>query len=346
MFYAINKSTKERVNSIFIAENPSYQMPNEDIWFADPDEILNWNELKEKGINEVVVTFIKDKEYINYNGTKVFVSPHFRILNKEALGINIIPESREHKLAKNWIYNRIKNDDLILIYSKINKPEIYENSVSLKELNLDLKRLGIETSVNTTINSRRADIILPLLNKNDLWGNGIIFEVQFSNQFKETEDKRTMDWILKGYSVVWLKPEDFNFLDENFIELKNNKIRIEPFSTMLYYGTKDITKNMKYEIQEQCRLLDKKKVDVLNELNSKFKEIFNLNLDKASLVLAEYLFDIQFTDEVLSIEVCPKCEGRLKIKKRQRDGNKFIGCSNFPQCKYIRDYPKWQNGKN
>lgn len=346
MFWAINKTTKERINSIYLSENPSYQIPNEEEWIADPNEIENWDELKEKNINEIKVIFVKEKEYINYNGTQVFVSPHFRIPNKEKLGINTIPESKEHKLAKNWIYNRIKNDDLILIYSKINKPEKYENSLKLKELELDLNKIGIETSVISS-NNRRADIIVPFLKRDDFWGNGIIFEIQFSPQYQETEEKRTLDWVLKGYSVIWLKYEDFKFLDENFIELKNNKIRIEPFAIILYYGTKDIVKNLKYEIQEQCRLLDKKKNQIFEELGILYTDIIHkASIDgkkEAKTLLIDYFFDSEFEK---NLENCPDCLGILKIKRRRLDQKKFIGCSNYPNCRYMKPYPKRKNGES
>lgn len=41
-------------------------------------------------------------------------------------------------------------------------------------------------------------------------------------------------------------------------------------------------------------------------------------------------------------EVCPHCGGKLVIRiaaKGTRQGNKFLGCSNYPKCRYIKNLP-------
>jgi len=136
MFFAINSKTEEKVNSITIEHNPSYQFLNEEVWYADPDEIESCpNEID---IEKLEVKFREGSvDIINWNGTKYDVSPHFYIINKTKLGINTIPESKEHKLAKNWIYNKIKNKRLIINYSSINKPYKYKNEINLFDLPID-----------------------------------------------------------------------------------------------------------------------------------------------------------------------------------------------------------------
>jgi hypothetical protein len=46
-------------------------------------------------------------------------------------------------------------------------------------------------------------------------------------------------------------------------------------------------------------------------------------------------------DEVTTLEnKCPKCSGELILRtvtRGQNKGNSFYGCSNFPQCRYIRE---------
>ncbi len=34
--------------------------------------------------------------------------------------------------------------------------------------------------------------------------------------------------------------------------------------------------------------------------------------------------------------ICPECEGRMKVRKNPRDGSVFLGCSNYPRCKFTR----------
>lgn len=35
---------------------------------------------------------------------------------------------------------------------------------------------------------------------------------------------------------------------------------------------------------------------------------------------------------------CPLCSGTLVLRRRQRDQNPFLGCTNYPDCRFIADY--------
>ena len=39
-------------------------------------------------------------------------------------------------------------------------------------------------------------------------------------------------------------------------------------------------------------------------------------------------------------ELCPLCQSQLVIRRRKSDNGEFIGCSNFPKCKYVRNIEK------
>lgn len=38
-------------------------------------------------------------------------------------------------------------------------------------------------------------------------------------------------------------------------------------------------------------------------------------------------------------EMCPEC-GHELVKRKSRYGTTFIGCSNYPKCRYIKKEPK------
>ena len=38
-------------------------------------------------------------------------------------------------------------------------------------------------------------------------------------------------------------------------------------------------------------------------------------------------------------EMCPEC-GKELVRRKSRFGTTFIGCSNYPKCKYVRKEPK------
>ena len=260
MFFAINSKTGEKVNSLTIEENPSYQFIKEDIWYADCDEIESCP--KEIDIEKIKVNFREGStDNINCNGTKYDVSPHFYIPNKTKLGINTIPESKEHKLAKNWIYNKLKQKKLILNYSSINKPYKYSNKINLFDLPIDKEKIGIEThSSKIGINSsRRADVICPFMIKHPILGNGIIFEIQFSKQRIKTKISRELDWSIRGYSIAWLYKKDFNEISDLVIDLKKDSVDVDSFANLIKENNRQFVKQLKFCVQEQCRKLEEKK---------------------------------------------------------------------------------------
>lgn len=336
MFFAINSKTNEKVNSITLESNPSYQFIKEDIWFADSDEIEDCP--KGIDINKIIVKFREGaRDIINWNGTKYDISPHFFIPNKEKLGINTIPETKEHKLAKNWVYNRIikSKKELIINYSQINKPYKYKNSVKLSELFINKEMIGIETSCSTFGKRirRRADVICPFISKHQLFGNGIVFEIQFQQQRKTTEFDRELDWAIRGYSVCWLSKEDFNFITDILIDLKKDNVNVSSWASLIKQSNKQHIKNLKYSVQELCRKLDFKKQDIFNSLKEKFEKILTEDLDVQIKELVRDEID-NYSSNFQPI--CPRCNIRAKLIDWNE--SKFWGCSNYPDCKWTSAY--------
>lgn len=344
MFHAINKKTQQTVSSLEVFNNPSYQTPYDEEWIADPDEIRNWDEIKEK-YPEIKVVYVRKREVLNFNGTKFLVAPHFRIPNAKELGINIIPESREHRLAKNWIFNRLIEDDLQLWYSSVNKPFKYVNPIKLLELPLDKIKISIETSVYN-VKRRIADVILPFVYTHPLFGNGIVFEIQFNKQRDSTRENRTFDWAYRGYSVCWLYFDDFNQITDYYIDLKDKSVRVDAFAGILKYSNKEQIKRLKFEIQEQCRLLDDKKKDfefqlddsIINAQNKLIQGCEEFSDVKQTVnYVYERLNKIEEQLKFYNIPTCPDCNVLMTWKKSKYGG--FWGCSNYPQCKRIISIP-------
>lgn len=40
--------------------------------------------------------------------------------------------------------------------------------------------------------------------------------------------------------------------------------------------------------------------------------------------------------EGITIWPCPQCSGKLVKRKNKRSGESFLGCTNFPKCKYTQ----------
>jgi len=338
MFFAINSQTGEKVNSLTVEENPSYQFLNEEKWFADADEIEFCP--KEIDINKIEVRFRNGSiENVNWNGTLYDVSPHFYIPNKTKLGINTIPESKEHKLAKNWIYNKIKQKRLILNYSTINKPYKYNNKINLFDLPIDYEKIGIEISscrIGENI-GRRADVICPFIIKHPILGNGVVFEIQFSRQKIKTKISREYDWSIRGYSIAWLHKDDFENISELIIDLKKEDINVDSFANLIKQNNKSFVRELKFVVQNECRKLDEKKYEIIREIkNSKLEKI-----ETTKEEIKEIIEDEFNRLRGLIQPKCPKCNILMLLKQNKLGTSKFWGCSNYPNCKCTSSYEEY-----
>jgi len=334
MFYAINSKTEEKVNSLTIEENSSYQFLNEEIWYADSDEIESCPD--EINITKIKVNFRQGHRTINYNGTEYAVAPHFYIPNKTKLNINTIPESKEHNLAKNWIYNKIKQKQLTLNYSTINKPYKYHNRINLFDLPIDKKKIGIEIPAKRIGDGmgRRADVICPFIVKHPILGNGIIFEIQFSKQKVKVRVSREYDWSIRGYSIAWLYEKDFNNISEFIIDLKKEDVNVDSFANLIKQNNKSFVRDLKSTVQNECRKLDEKRYEIVNEIKkSKFEKIEISKQEIREIVEEEFNF-IKDTFQ----PICPKCKIHMLLKSKKDGSNKFWGCSNYPFCKCTSTY--------
>lgn len=304
MFYAINSKTKRRVDSVSLEIDGSYQFIYEDIWYADPLEIASYNKEKIKDISKIKVKYRKGSTKINENGTKFEVLPHFFIPNKSELGINTIPESKEHKMAKLLIYSLAKTNKLEFFYSKAKD---WDNSININELDIDWDKTRYEESISDG-KTQKADIIIQFKKRDAFFGNGVVIEIQFSRQYETTTEKRTIDWAMKGYSICWLWEYDFVSFTSEKMEVKPNSMKLHIYTKIIKRWKEQIERDVKWMVQDLCQQIDNK----LIEIDNKFK-LFN-----NPKILGE----------------CKKCNIGYMMKKRGKYGE-FYGCSNFPNCKHI-----------
>ena len=323
MFWAINKTTNKKVKSTFIFKDPEYQFPRKDKWIAPEEKIINWDELKEKGIEEVEVTYVSEGKYVSFRGKKVKVAPHFRILKKEKLGIKTIKENKWHRIAENWIYNRVKNEDLELIYSTSNKPHKYSNSIMINELPLDYTKWDIEVIIQGGGIKRIADVIFPFHTKHPFFGDGIVFEIQFSKQKPALTERRTFDRTLQGYSVVWLHEKDFEKVGEDLLELKENKVIVFTFASEIRTQLPKYIRNLKWTIQEQTRLLEEKKENIFNEIDDKLFELKALQ-DEFVGIKDKTVEEVTTATELVDEKHIAKFAERIKKEVAEKINNTYF----------------------
>ncbi len=306
---AINKKTDKLTSAFEVYKNGSYQNLTKGEWIAPQDSIHNWEEISEE---DSYVHYVKEKEYTNWNGTDIWCSPHFAVYPHSKA--KTVIESPEHKMLKDWLFNRLKKDDLEIVYSKATKKYKYNNSNKLSELNIDWNNYSIEVPIRN-IKNLRADILIPFKKPHPILGFGIIIEIQLSNQNEEATYNRSIDRAISGYSTVWLFKKDFNISEDNKeIDLKKNELKIFSFTSELKYNGKHFAKQLKFLVEEQCRFLDIKKQELIKKTEEveEYKEEF-INNAKTSID-SFFSYKIKELAENFNEEIARKIQKDFFIK--------------------------------
>lgn len=286
---AFNKNTSKTIDAIEIFKDGSYQETKKYEWIAPTDSIKNWDDLDKLNMKEVNVHYVSPKRWVDKKGKKRVASSCFAVYpNSPAKTVG--GESEEHHKLKDWLFERLEQDDLKLLYSQGTKPHRYKNFVKLSELEIDWSNYQIPEETIRSTNKIRADILLPFISKDDFFGNGIIFEIQLCEQKEEKVYERTIDRILKGYSVVWVYAKDF-FVNEDGLEI-NEELKMYPFAELLNKDGKLYIEELKKTVENQCRFIDEK-IELLQKKNI---EIDNYNL--RSLDETKKQIDVYFNHKI------------------------------------------------
>lgn len=168
------------------------------------------------------------------------------------------------------------------------------------------------------------------------------------------------------------KESFYNPIMQNASHIKHLKNFIGsdiPMQSVVVFSERCTLKNISLNNKEICvvkrddlsdvvsKLYKKEEDDILcaNEIESIYNKLYPLT-QVSDAVKEQHIVDIakncdkesvsekaenntpDVEDEVLK---CPKCGGELVLKTAQRGknaGNRFYGCSNYPHCRYIRNF--------
>jgi hypothetical protein len=256
MLKAIHKETGKIVWAWALENNATWIGKEKDEFIAPRYMIYDF---KENGDIKVFFT----KSHFRDNSPVV---AHFKHeSNREIYDAH--SESKEHKLAKEGIYEAICNGDIII------------ESKPLKDLCSDIE---FEYPISNSKKSKIADVITIFKERHPIYGKGIIFEVQFSNQTKEITGDRTFNRICEGYSVCWLWDGDFDFNNK----IKLNRVNIIPFSKAIEEYQKTIEQNTLSKINDAGLMLDRK----ISHINNTYK-IFQEDLANKSTEVINTITD-------------------------------------------------------
>lgn len=257
MDFAFNKRTKLFVSALEVYKNGAYQNTDRTEWIAPIDKVYNWSVLEKLNITEIPV-FFKNAVIKKIDGhNKVIRRSCFSKYPNSPADTDSEGESELHKTLKNFIIERIIEDDILFLYSSSDN----KNTIKISELGADIYQHRLdERSIQSSFKTR-ADILIPLKARNELFGNGIILEIQLSNQNDTKIEKRTIQRGLQGYSVAWIFKDDF-YIKDDCIFLKKNYIELRSFKEIV---SELADKNIKKQVETQLGLIEQK-IDDLEEI--------------------------------------------------------------------------------
>lgn len=247
MLKAIHKENGKIVSAFQIIKDLSWVGKEREKFIAPTYEIGNLLELKKKGIDEVEVCFVK--EHYRNKG-KEYVSPHFRIITEGAVE-NPENESEEHKLAKETIYQKVIENEIILINFNNQKISSFGDI--------------LDVSIEKKVGIKQADVLVDFKEHHPVLGRGIAFEVQISPQNEEMTYERSYERSAQGYSIVWIWGHE--------LEETNYRFKVLPFMECLEKHKEQIEKEKKFFLGDLSQKADEKVYEIQNLVEDSLKKL-------------------------------------------------------------------------
>lgn len=128
-------------------------------------------------------------------------------------------------------------------------------------------------------------------------------------------------------------------LDRQFVikegqSLKSTEFGEQVINKLIEGFPNEITEGYTARVEEDLDMIAEGKIDykiVMQQFWDRFDESFKT---------AEYTMEKTILLDQFVGEDCPECSSPLIYKKSKKHNNKFIGCSNFPQCSFVRNVVK------
>ena len=157
--------------------------------------------------------------------------------------------------------------------------------------------------------------------------NGYNTGNEYDKKWKQNNKYYINNPIHQNYGHVKALEELLNINNDKFIPIvcipSRAKVKVKSKSHVLrYYNLNSTILSYKEEIVENYN-------EIYNKLQA--ANVINKELRKEHI---KYAKQVKNEKDYESINKCPKCGGKL-IKKHGKYGE-FIGCSNYPRCKYIQ----------
>ena len=274
----------------------------------------------DKYIFQATNSIIKDKGFLNiiddkFTGKENYSQSKHKLINEMILNRNVIIANVEKKKTIKEPPSRYSEAALIkkLEENGIGRPSTYA------------------TIISTLINRKYAFIKNRTLNSTDI---GNVVNKFLSKYFGKYVDYEFTSRMEKDLDDISNGKKNFLKVLEKFWDKFSRNLN-EILTTV---SKKQI---MQEKINEKCPDCNNNLVICFNKSNEKFIGCSNFPVCRYTKSIAsDNSIDNENNDPDIDEKLgeCPEC-GNLLIKKHSRYG-KFIGCSNYPKCKYIKAIKK------
>ena len=134
----------------------------------------------------------------------------------------------------------------------------------------------------------------------------------------------------------------YNPVKQNFThiyrlkELLETKVHLESIVVFINADISDVDSEAVYTLKELKRLISKKseKKYTSKQVEAVYQEIKEYK-DNPVTSSRGHIKEIKDMQRAVEHNICPRCGGKL-ITRTNEEGKEFLGCENYPKCKFIK----------
>lgn len=277
MLQAIHKSSGRKVTSYLMEADLEWTGKEKDEFLVILDYVENADDFISTGEIEIPCIFIKSHIRLKATPDQEFVTAHFRCNHPKFIENKWMTESKEHKIAKQYIYDNWR----IL--------KIYEGNNEYNLIDLGVKDIRIERGVGL----KRADVLVDFKEPHEIFGKGICFEVQLSTQTERKTIERTFDRCAYGYSVTWVYSDSLQNIEQR-------KFPVITFRDGIKRDIEETDVNFKNEFSNLAKKIKTLYSDKLQDIYNQLEQN-KINISKIDNIKQETIKEYQtWLDNVAS----------------------------------------------
>ena len=120
------------------------------------------------------------------------------------------------------------------------------------------------------------------------------------------------------------------------MERLGNGLKFENFVVFVHGNIAYIESDYVHSLADLCHIPDDYAQALSQEEVEKISSGIESLTQEPTKTAKEHVQEIRQTQRTIEEGICPRCGGKLVLRKAKNTGNEFYGCSNYPKCKFTK----------